>query len=191
MRRATASRVAEGSVDKTGHQRTEAFVIFGLSRGGGGAKCAAVESPLERDDLVFLFGAMESCQLNRRFVRLGARVAEKGLSAKAASRQHFGPSALGIDVPGVRHVDQRSDLLLDRVDDLRRAMPQEVAAPAGEQIQIPGAFAIPDIGPLAAYQVNWIADVVGDHVFLKLSDRIRGTHVLRTGQRNAPRVGKW
>ena len=46
------------------------------------------------------------------------------------------------------------DLLLHRLDDRRRAVAQQVAAPAGEEIEIAVALGVPDVRALAADQAR-------------------------------------
>ena len=92
---------------------------------------------------------------------------------KLRSRQQLGPAALGLGVPGVGHVDQRGDLLLHGLDDRRGTMAQQVAAPAGEEIEIAVALGVPDVRAFAAHQRDRIAAVVGDDVLLEQLDRFR------------------
>src|SRR4029453_2766863 len=71
-------QVAIGGILKTGDERAEPLVIFGLGRRGERAERAAVEAAREGDDLVAAF-AVQSSKLDRRLVRLRAAVAEKRL----------------------------------------------------------------------------------------------------------------
>ena len=71
-------------------------MILGLRRGGGGAQRAAVKAALEGDDLVAPLGRVQPGQLDRRFVGLGARVAEERLPAEAALARAAWPSGLGL-----------------------------------------------------------------------------------------------
>ena len=110
-----------------------------------GAEGAAVEAVEHRDDLVAARLAVEPGQLDGRLVRLGAAVAEEALAAPAgALAQRLGQLPLRLGVPGVRHVDQLADLLAHRLDDARRTVAEQVAAPAGEEVEIAVALVVPD-----------------------------------------------
>jgi hypothetical protein len=166
-------QIAERHVHKPGHQRPQALVVLRLGRRGGRTQGAAVETAGERDDLVTFGRRMQPCQLDRRLVRFGSRIAEEGLSVETPLAQHLRPTALRFHVPGVGHVDQRRHLLLHRLDHRRRAMPQQIAAPAGEQVQVPIALAVPHVGTFATHQVDRITDVVRNHVTPKQLDGFR------------------
>ena len=71
---------------------------------------------------------------------------------KLRSDKRLGPLPLGFGVPGVGHVDQRGHLLLHGLDDRLGAMAQQVAAPAGKEIEIAVALGVPDVRALAAHQ---------------------------------------
>ena len=73
-------------------------------------------------------------------------------------------------VPGIGNVDQRSDLLLDGADDALRAMSEQIAAPAGEEVKVAVAFGVPDERTLAADEVDGVAVVVGDNIALEKID---------------------
>src|SRR6266404_6359375 len=57
-----------------------------------------------------------------------------------------------------------------------RAMADQVAAPAGEEIEITLPLGVPDVGPLAAPQADGEAAVVADHVFLEQGDGVVAGH---------------
>ena len=73
-------------------------------------------------------------------------------------------SPCGFDVPGVGHVDELGDLLLHRLDDARRTVAEQVAAPAGEEVEVAVALGVPDVRAFAAHQAHRIARVVADDV---------------------------
>ena len=162
-----------GAYTKAGQQRADAFVIFGLGRGAGGAVGAAVKAALKRDDLVALLGRVQPGQLDRRFVRFRARVAEERLAAEAPLGEHLGPAALRFGVPGVGHVDQLGHLLLHRLDDPRRTVAQQVAAPAGKEVEIPPALVVPHVRPLAAHERHREPRVVRHDVLVEQLGRLR------------------
>src|SRR5439155_3384141 len=117
-----------------------------------------------RDDLVAAL-TVQPGQLDGRLIRLRAGVAEEALTAPAGPpRQRLGQQALRRRVPGVRHVDQLGDLLLHRLDDARRAVAEQAAAPAGEEVEVAIALRVPDSGAFAAHQADRVSGVVTDHV---------------------------
>ncbi len=70
----------------------------------------------------------------RCFVGFGARVAEEGLPAEKASfRQHLGPAALSIHVPGVGNVNQRGDVLLNGLDNRAGQWPSRLQPQPGRK----------------------------------------------------------
>src|SRR5580698_8000225 len=56
-------------------------------------------------------------------------------------------------------------------------MPEQIAAPAGEEIEIPIPLGIPHVASLAAHQADGIATVVGDHVPFEQFDDLGRTRV--------------
>ena len=153
---AVGLQVSERRVGEAGHQRPEALVILRLGGGGGRAEGAAVESALERDDLVAMLGrAVQADQLDRRLVGLGAGVAEERLPAEAPFRKRLGPKPLQLGVPGVGDVDQLAQLIADGLDHRGRAMTQQVAAPAGKQIEIAIPLVVPHPGILRRGPARW------------------------------------
>src|SRR5262249_21251515 len=168
--------VAKGGVTKASQHRLHATVIFRLTRGAEGAHRAAVKAVEGSNDLVALMlGTIEAGQLDGRLVGLGAAVTEEAFASEvSALAQFFGQAALRFHVPGIGHMDELADLFAHRGDDARRAVADEIAAPAGEEIDIAVPFRVPDQRALATYQANWVACVVADHVLLKLLDRLCG-----------------
>ena len=118
---------------------------------------------------------MQADEFDRRFVRLGAPVAEERLAPEAPFRQRRAHSPWSLDIPGVGHVDQRAQLPADSLDDRFRTVAQEVAAPARKEIQIAVAFAVPNMGSFAPDEVDRKAIVVGNDKLLKECDGVRRT----------------
>ena len=119
------------------------------------------------DDLVASRLAVEAGDLDGRLVGLRPTVAEEALAGPAgALAQRLGELPLRFGVPGVGHMDEPADLFAHRLDDARRAMAQEIAAPAGKEVEIAVPFVVPDVGSFAAHQANRIARVVGNDVTL-------------------------
>src|SRR5262249_48585991 len=76
-----------------------------------------------------------------------------------------------------------ADLLPDRLDHPGRAVPQEVAAPAREEVEVAVALGVPDPRPLTPDEANRVASVVGDDVTAELGHHFRGTRAGDLGQR--------
>ncbi len=69
-------------------------------------------------------------------------------------------------------MDQSSRLFLQSCDDPWWTVAQDVAAPAGEQVEIPFALGIPHVRPFAAIKADWISTVVGNDPFVENSNRL-------------------
>src|SRR4051812_21897610 len=98
------------------------------------------------DDLVAAVGlAVEPGELDRRLVGLGSAVAEEEFSREGASTaQSFREQSLLFGVPRVGNVDELANLTADRLDDAWRTVPEQTAAPTGEEVEVGFAFVIPD-----------------------------------------------
>jgi len=116
------------------------------------------------------FGRVQPPQFVCRFVGFGTRIAEKGHAAETAFGQHRRPLPLLFGKPGVRDVDQLADLFAHGLDDRPRAMPEQIAAPAGEEVEITLPVGVPNAGPFALDQNDRVPRVVLNDVFLKLCD---------------------
>src|SRR5207237_5668291 len=117
-----------------------------------------VEAVEHRHALVASRLAAQAGELDCRLVRFGAAVAEEALPIDAAALdQRLCKQPLRLHVPGVRYVDQLGNLVLHGLDDARRAMADQVAAPAGEEIEIALPLGVPDVRPFAADQANRIS----------------------------------
>ena len=62
-----------------------------------------------------------------------------------------------------------ANLLAHGLDDRRGTMAQQIAAPAGKEIEIAVPFGIPDVRAFAARQHDGKAAVIGNHVLLNSS----------------------
>jgi hypothetical protein len=153
-----------------------------------------VEAPLGRDDLEPAGGvAVGAGELDGGLVGLGPAVAEEALAAERTLRERLGERPLRLDVPGVRHVDQLADLLADRLDDARGAVADQIAAPAGEEVEVAVPLGVPNPRALAPDQADREPPVVGDHIPVELGDRLRGTlmrDLLQDGSSRLGRVGR-
>ena len=155
-------------------------MILRLGRGGESAERAAVKAAGKSDDFVFAL-AVQAGQFDGGFVGLGAAVAEEGLPAEAPLREQPGPFPLHVHVPGVRHMNQRGDLLLHRPHHMRRAMSQQVAPPAGKEIQVAVPLAVPNERALAADEIDRIAVVIADDVAFEKLDGFGGAQAGNLG----------
>src|SRR5262249_562019 len=116
-------------------------------------------------------------QLDRRFDRLGAAIAEETLPLEAATfAECLGQQPLRFGVPGVRHMDELAHLLAHRRDDARRTVAEQVAAPPREEIQVALALGSPDQRTLAAHQADGVARVIADDMGLEQVDRLLRVH---------------
>src|SRR5262249_13847949 len=170
-------QVAKGDVAEAGQQRFQTLVILWLPGGAEGAQGAAMETIKHADDLVTPWLAVEPGQLDRRFDRLGAAVAEEALPLEAAAfAERLGQQSLCFGVPGVRHVDELAHLFTHRRDDTRRTMAEQVTAPAREEIEVALALGVPDQRTLAAHQADGVAGVIADDMSLEQVNRLLRVH---------------
>ena len=63
-------------------------------------------------------------------------------------------------------MNEPAHLLAHGLDDARRTVAQQTAAPAGKEIEVAIARVVPDVRALAAHQADRIARVVADDVLL-------------------------
>ena len=77
---------------------------------------------------------------------------KNALPPKLRSRQQLGPASLGFRVPRIRHMNQLGRLLLNRFHHPRRTVPQQVAAPAGKEVEILPALVVPHQRAFAAHE---------------------------------------
>src|SRR6185295_16825246 len=108
-------------------------------------------------------GRVQPGELDRRFVRFRAGVTEKSFAAEASLRQKLSPSPLGFGVPRIRHMNQLSGLPLNRLNHPRRAMSQQIAAPTGEEIEIPPPLVVPNVRAFTALQTQREPSVIRYH----------------------------
>ena len=117
-------------------------------------------------------GSMGAGEFDRPFVGLRAAVTEKNFPRETSLDDRLGESALGLHVPGVGYMNQLADLVPDRFDNLRRAVPQKVASPAGKKVEVPISLRIPNLRPFPPNQARWVPGVVADHLLIEKLDRL-------------------
>ena len=110
---------------------------------------------------------METREFDRGFVRFRAGVAEEGLSAEASFGEHLGPNALFFHIPAVGNVQESFDLMFKGFDDRFGAVSEEVAPPAGEEVDITVSFRVEDEGALAVRERDGVTRVVWNNVFIE------------------------
>src|SRR5690606_40170574 len=62
----------------------------------------------------------------------------------------------------------------------RRRIAQNIAAPAGKEIEIAVALRVPNEGAFATHQTDGVAGVVGNHVLVEQFDRLLGGAMVRS-----------
>ena len=145
--------VVEGDVAEAGRQRREGLAVARRAAGRDRREGAAVEAIDGGDDLrgaVLLLAAPLVRQLDRRLVRLGAGVGEVDAVEDGVVDQELGKLELGHRVHGVRDVDQRPRLLLDRLDDDRVAVAEAVHRGTAEEVEVGLVVVVPDAGAFTA-----------------------------------------
>src|SRR5579871_6349051 len=104
---------------------------------GCGAECthrAAVKAASESDDLVAVLRlAVQAGQFDGGLIGLGSAVAEEAHSSRIESfGKCLAEQGLRLGVPGVWDVDECRDLLLHRLHNSRRTVPEQTASPPWE-----------------------------------------------------------
>ncbi len=174
-RRGCRGEVVVGHVDEAGHHGLEAGMILGLGGGGERGEGAAVKAPFHRHDFEPPgLAAVGAGQLDGGLVGLGAAVAEEALRPEGSLGELLRQSALGLHVPGVGHVNEPADLFANGRDNALGAMAQQVAAPAGKEVEITVSLGVPHRGALAANQADGEPSIVGYHVTIELADCLSG-----------------
>src|SRR5204863_5461998 len=103
-----------------------------------------------------------------RLDRLGAAITkERHAIEVGALAERLREQGLRLRVPRVWDVDERGDLLLNGLHDARRAVAEDAAAPAGEEVQVAVTFRVPDPRALAADEAHGVSGVVADDVLLR------------------------
>src|SRR5262249_30224548 len=104
-------------------------------------------------------------------------VAKKALAVPTGPlAEGLGEFALLFGVPSVWHVYQTAYLLADGGHHARRAMANQIAAPAWEEIEVAIALGVPHAGSFAAHQRNRVARVVADDKLLEQVDGLLRGH---------------
>ena len=170
---ATAPQIVIGNIDEARHHRLEAGVVLGLGGGGQRGEGPAVEAAFHRDDLVpALLVAVGPGQLDGGLVGLGAAVAEEALAAERPLRRGPRPEPWGSMYQVLGTWISRPTCSRTASTTRGGQWPEQVAAPAGEEVEIAVPLGVPDPRALAADQADGESPVVGDHVPIELGDRL-------------------
>ena len=165
-RRAERLGVVARDGPETGQVRREARVRGHSGGRGQGAHRAAVEGPLQHDDLG-LGDAARVCalahQLDRALVRLGAGVAEERLAAEAGLREALRQPHAALRQVQVGDVRQRAGLLAHGLDHRGVAVPDRADRDPAEEVEVLLSLRVPEPRPLAAHELDRRAPVRGHH----------------------------
>ena len=156
-RRPQGRRIVAWNRDEPGGKRTEEVLPGEPGSRGESRQGAAVKGVIEHDDLGPVdplgMGAPPD-ELDRALVRLGAGVAEEGPAAERGLDQALGEQHGRLGVKEVGGARQGRDLLADRLDDPRMAVPRVVNGESAEHVQVLAALGIPEARTLAADELD-------------------------------------
>ena len=122
-----------------------------------------MERVFHRDDLetpgsILVMGIMAG-QLDRRFVRLGPAVAKEHLVGKRMIDQHLRQLHLRLCVIEVRSMDQLRGLVLDRLNQVRVTMPEDVHRNPTDEIEILSPLKVIHLRPTPSHDREWLTHV--------------------------------
>ena len=129
-------------------ERPEALPLPGLAGGGEGAVGAAVEASLERDDP--RAPGRLARDLERRLVRLRARVAEERLRTAETLGEEPGEAEHRLRPVEVRRVPEPVELRVRRLGDGGMTVPEPDDRDPGAEVEVRAALVVPHAAPLAA-----------------------------------------
>ena len=157
---------ARGYVEESVEGRPEAQLHLKLSGGGDAAKGAAVERPIQGNDLVATAsGTVFASEFVKPFIGFGSAVAEKNFSGGSEHRPDpRGQLGLRTVEEEVRYVDKRGSLRGERFLQRGMGVAEGIDRDAGSEVEIGTAFLIPDPRSLAAHQSKREARVRGNDV---------------------------
>jgi len=164
--------VVEGGEAHAGQQGAEGSLVFLAGGEGQRARRPPVKAAGESDQIGLagaerLAGALTR-ELDRRFHRLGAGVAEVHLVGEGALAEHLGQVRVRGGVVEVADVAEPGHLLADSSDQLRVRMTERVDADARREVEIGFAVAVGEHRALPALQHKRRACVGIEHVLCGL-----------------------
>ncbi|MNF77315.1 hypothetical protein D3C84_594560 [compost metagenome] len=146
--RGQLGQIVVGDMGDVGGLGTEAVRVGSLAADADGEEGAAVEALMEGDDLGLvgteLLDGVTTGQLERRFVRFGAGVAEIDLLGKGGGDQLLGQTQGRLVGHHVGEVPQLLALGFQGFDQLGMAMAQAIDRDPAREVDILAAFLIPD-----------------------------------------------
>src|SRR5207302_9968058 len=113
--------------------------VLGRAAGGAGRDGAAVEGACRGDELeraVAVAWAPFAGQLDGRFIRFGARVAEEDARGERELDQAPRQVDLRLREIEIGRVDQRAALCADRADHVRMRVPEQVDRDSCDEVEI-------------------------------------------------------
>ena len=137
------------------HQGFETGLDLAVAGRGKGRERAPVEAALGDDDAGVQHLALvpiEPRKLDRRLVRLGARVAEEGVVHRGEATQALRKLLLQRDLVPVRGVHELARLIADRGRHRGMGVPQAADGHAGQRVQVFVALRIPEPDAFAAHE---------------------------------------
>src|SRR5439155_14058049 len=129
----------EGDGDESVRQRLERVRVLGLAACGDGRERAAVEGACCGNDLeraIAVACAPFPGQLDGRFIRFRARVAEEDARGERELDQAPGQVDLRLREIEIGRVDQRAGLCADRADHVRMRVPEQVDRDSCDEVEI-------------------------------------------------------
>src|ERR1051326_2586262 len=124
-------------MSKSRHRRPEALLDLFLSSGGNAGQRATMKGVERREDFESAILVAESArQLEQPFVGLAPAVAEKTFARSEQAHQRVSQPTLLLVVIKVRHMNQLSRLLEQRLNDRRVRMAQRRDRDPASQIEI-------------------------------------------------------
>ena len=93
-------------------------------------------------------------QLDRALVGLSAGVAQERATAEARLAEPLGQLHRRLRVEEIRGVHEPPRLLAEGLDHLGMAVAQGVDRDPGQEVEIALSLVVPEVGPLAAYEVD-------------------------------------
>jgi hypothetical protein len=121
--------------------------------------------------------AVQPGHLHRRFVGIGAAVAEEALAAEALLGQLLGQQGLRLGMQQVAHVPQLVHLLGAGGHEIGMAMAENPRPEATEQIQILPALGVGEHAPATFDHHQWVTGEVMGHVgVMPIDNLLSGRH---------------
>ena len=172
--------LVEREVDHAGDHGLEPFVVLGLGRGADRAVGAAVKGVLEGHDLVLglaaRLGRPPAGEFQGRFDGLRTAVAEEHSGREGVVHEQLRESHVGLGVVQVGDVHQFRGLLRHGADDFGHPVAQGIYRDAPQEIEIPPALEVVDVGSAAPVEHDGGTHVGRRDVLFLQGDDLFGSH---------------